>query len=452
MNKSKLIVLIIGVITFGIFSYWKVHANIELNTANTQEEVRIKDVVIAYFDARYRSFSTLQLEDFEDLVSASPQLDSEKDKLYVELNHAKSHQLGYTEYEYNLDFTIISINETYQEATVFVTEGHDVVFEISEKLSKDRPVVSSMRNLEHKITLRKVLNTWMIVNDEYEDYLWRMINETGLSIEDFQSSEMQFPDDESLNSISGDGVTLNPDNLCSLPQDQSIHPYLRSLAINYAHRWADSRNPRYYDFSDDGGDCTNFISQAIHEWGDAEMVYGGYTFGWYYKDGLNGDYSPSWTHVDYFYSHIIQYLVWPLPGDDPDGPGGPEGCEVLSYQAYPGDVIQYDMKGIGYWDHGAIIVKTDFLSDTNRYHYVASHSPDHDDYPYTKFMYDYNYPNMVTRFLHIDRIDGYSKRFIPMAINYISGSQNKAQDPDQKPYPAPIVPGEQPPLLPYPPP
>jgi hypothetical protein len=35
MNKSKLIVLIIGVITFGIFNYWKVHANIELNTINT---------------------------------------------------------------------------------------------------------------------------------------------------------------------------------------------------------------------------------------------------------------------------------------------------------------------------------------------------------------------------------------------------------------------------------
>jgi hypothetical protein len=114
MNKSKLIVLIIGVITFGIFSYWKVFAKIELNTANTQEEVRIKGVVIDYFDARYRSFSTLQLGDFEDLVSASPQLDSEKDKLYVELNHAKSHQLGYTEHEYNLDFTDISINETYQ--------------------------------------------------------------------------------------------------------------------------------------------------------------------------------------------------------------------------------------------------------------------------------------------------------------------------------------------------
>ena len=298
----------------------------------------------------------------------------------------------------------------------------------------------------------------MIVNDEYEDYLWRMIKETGLSLKDFQLGEVRFPDDGSLNSVSGNGGELSPDNLCSLPQDQSTHPYSRSLAVNYAHRWATfppPYNPQYYDMTDLGGDCTNFISQAIHEGGNAPMVFGGThavgTVGWHYYN-IN-DRATAWADVGKFYEFVTEYQEWPRPGiDDPDGPGGPEGCEVLFYQAYPGDVIQYDMEGIGYWNHAAIIVKTDFLSDTNRYHYVASHTPDHDDYPYTKFMYDYNYPDMETRFLHIDRIDGYSLRFIPLTMNYVSGIQNKAQDPDQNPYPAPKMPGEQPPVLPYPPP
>ena len=37
--------------------------------------------------------------------------------------------------------------------------------------------------------------------------------------------------------------------------------YDRERAVAYAHQWAYSRNPAYYDFSVLGGDCTNFISQ-----------------------------------------------------------------------------------------------------------------------------------------------------------------------------------------------
>ena len=40
--------------------------------------------------------------------------------------------------------------------------------------------------------------------------------------------------------------------------------YDRAKAVAYAERWALSRNPRYYDFEDIGGDCTNFASQCIY--------------------------------------------------------------------------------------------------------------------------------------------------------------------------------------------
>lgn len=34
-------------------------------------------------------------------------------------------------------------------------------------------------------------------------------------------------------------------------------PYNRQDAVDYALKWALSRNPKYYDFKDLGGDCTN---------------------------------------------------------------------------------------------------------------------------------------------------------------------------------------------------
>ena len=56
--------------------------------------------------------------------------------------------------------------------------------------------------------------------------------------------------------------------------------YNRERAVEYAHKWAFSRNPRYYDFQNIGGDCTNFASQVIYA-GCGEMNYTP-TFGWYY--------------------------------------------------------------------------------------------------------------------------------------------------------------------------
>ena len=43
-----------------------------------------------------------------------------------------------------------------------------------------------------------------------------------------------------------------------------ILPYDRGAAVHYAHRWAYDRNPAYYDFSELGGDCTNFASQCLY--------------------------------------------------------------------------------------------------------------------------------------------------------------------------------------------
>ena len=40
-------------------------------------------------------------------------------------------------------------------------------------------------------------------------------------------------------------------------------PYNRARAVEYAQRWALSRNPLFYDFTGGGGNCTNFVSQCL---------------------------------------------------------------------------------------------------------------------------------------------------------------------------------------------
>ena len=82
-----------------------------------------------------------------------------------------------------------------------------------------------------------------------------------------------------------------------------ILPYDRGAAVRYAHRWAYDRNPAYYDFSELGGDCTNFASQCLYA-GSGVMDHTP-TFGWYYISGNQK--SPSWSGVPYFYNFLTTH-------------------------------------------------------------------------------------------------------------------------------------------------
>lgn len=78
-------------------------------------------------------------------------------------------------------------------------------------------------------------------------------------------------------------------------------PYDRRAAVEYALKWAYSANPRYYDFNDIGGDCTNFISQCLYA-GCGVMNYSREN-SWYYIS--SDDRSPSWTGVMFLRSFLL---------------------------------------------------------------------------------------------------------------------------------------------------
>ena len=106
--------------------------------------------------------------------------------------------------------------------------------------------------------------------------------------------------------------------------------YNRKGVIDYAKEWALKRNPKYFNFDNFGGDCTNFASQCLFA-GSGVMNYEP-VFGWYYIDANNK--SPSWTGVEFLYNFLISNK----------GPG-PFGEESDFENAQPGDVIQLSYEG-----------------------------------------------------------------------------------------------------------
>ena len=216
---------------------------------------------------------------------------------------------------------------------------------------------------------------------------------------------------------------------CSLSSDDSTHPYNRDGAVTYAQRWATAprpyNSPPYYDFTDEGGDCTNFVSQAIREGSSAQMVGSG-TYGWYFNSV--SDYASAWTGVSYLHDFITDYLVWSA---------GPEGCDVSKDSGQHGDIIQYEWAGNVEWDHGVIIVDSIDMGNGDMYHLVAGHTPDVDNYPYYSF--HYGDPSKIYRFIRIERIDGYVLVYLPLVIKNSGGATMSQPKPVyQNPYPAPM--------------
>lgn len=156
-------------------------------------------------------------------------------------------------------------------------------------------------------------------------------------------------------------------------------PYNRAAAVAYAHRWAFGRNPKYYDYEEIGGDCTNFASQCLYA-GTGIMNFTP-TFGWYYIDPNNK--APAWTGVEYFRNFLLRKEV----------SQGPFAEETTLEDLQPGDFIQFNFKG-EVFSHTPIVVKIGSPARPENT-LLAAHSYDADFRPLSTYIYQ------TIRYLHI---------------------------------------------------
>ena len=153
----------------------------------------------------------------------------------------------------------------------------------------------------------------------------------------------------------------------------TVIPYNRANAVEYARKYALTRNARFEDYTGIGGDCTNFVSQAVF----AGVCVMNMTpeYGWYYVSPT--DRAPAWSSVEFFYDFITGAPAFA----DVNGGEGPFGREVLRRQAELGDVVQLaDDSGDFY--HTLII--TDIKPDEI---FVSAHTNDALDRPLSSYTF-----------------------------------------------------------------
>lgn len=104
----------------------------------------------------------------------------------------------------------------------------------------------------------------------------------------------------------------------------------RSSAISYARKYALNYNSKYKDFTDNGGDCTNFISQCLAA-GNVPL-----SKTW-------RPYSNTWIRVNELYYYLSRKSI-----------GTPASLDNTIHE---GDILQFFSNPKSFFDHSSIITK-----------------------------------------------------------------------------------------------
>ncbi|MGI6703536.1 MAG: amidase domain-containing protein [Clostridia bacterium] len=315
------------------------------------ESERVVERVREYFDNRYRALGSGQEVYFGGLCSGDA-MGAEEKRFSAEIERAKAVGLCYRDWEFSLDFFRVWVS--CGRAWVGLKENHRVVFQITPD------TVSVMKGMLHTLTLKKTGTKWYITYHEYRDEM------------SVASVRQRFSKEPGFHWLCS---SFSKGNLPVL----GFGRYDRDAAVQYAHRWALDRNPRYYDFENLGGDCTNFCSQVLYAGGcpmnNTKEV------GWYYYS-LNNR-APSWTGVEFFYRFVTG-----------NRGTGPRVREVTPSEIELGDVIQLDFSHDAAFNHCLIVVANPEPGNINRI-LIACHTVDRDNYP----LVYYNWRSI--RYLHI---------------------------------------------------
>ncbi len=174
----------------------------------------------------------------------------------------------------------------------------------------------------HQITLREQSGDWYIASD------------TVVGKEQFQTGRL--PD-----SMTDDEEPLAGEST----QQGQTRAYNRVKVKRYAELWWNRYNPGYPKFE---VDCTNFVSQCLHEGGIPMEHTGQRNKGWWVNGKSNWSFSWSVAHS------LMNYLL----GENTNLPPKAESKSTAD-ELMIGDVICYDWDGNGNYQHNTIVVAKD---------------------------------------------------------------------------------------------
>ncbi|MHC1685998.1 MAG: amidase domain-containing protein [Clostridiaceae bacterium] len=330
---------------------------------NTSQK-EIKQVVNSYFNMEKNSKLGFKADDkIKDAVGNDILLEESQSKFNFEIEWQKKLKYKITKYEFKLNYSNIYVRNN----------NAKVVFTKDESMSMDTfpGVPMEARGEKFVALLEKQVNKWKltaIVDEESKPKEYKSIISKDINILKSSNNNISITEEASWSEKLKNIDTLysefkaissnnNNNSLDILGSQGNIKPagssgerlgvsYLGYAASAYAQKFAKSFNTAFKNFDSQGGDCTNFVSQAIYCAGLE-------------KDSTWTTYSAAWINV----KALRNYLV---------GAGLVTEYPTTIGPNYLGSVIQFYNPAYADWTHSGILT---YYSSNGDYTFCAHSDP-----------------------------------------------------------------------------
>lgn len=367
----------------------------------------IRQLLLDYTSDKYEYTGELEYKSLSQYFNT----DSTYGRLYAGFCNTSLQYLIYERQSRSADLSYDEASFAINVESATVKKGiYTINYTISEKVSFaicDTPAMSCGMEVEAQVSkgtdgkykfdiLAEDTDVNLLIEERVMDYL-------GYDFDEYYLKDMKIPDNtdcekmysgilktlksEAETDITGQEQMLsdynaNPDSFKTTKTAK--HKYDRDKAVAYSYKWVDGekviRNPAYSDYAVYGGNCQNYVSQALFASGIPMDWSGDQQWKWFDDEGDLSE-SPtgrsgSWSGTEYFYEYCNKNT----------GKGIVAETDGNIFSAQPGDVIQYVVDG---WAHHSVIVTKVIYDDNGNVVdlLINSNTTDRADYPMSAYGY-----------------------------------------------------------------
>ena len=293
-----------------------------------------KEAIFNYMDRYYEARSSLEMKDLSDLFAASAAgqkaFHENSWEYMIEMRRMQKSDLRLNEYLYRM--WILNVTEQ-EDGSVDVDMGEQSLL----RFALMPEIIAEYPGYWHDFVLVQENGRWVLAGHmQWEGAFWNMLKgHRDEDLEELENADEVFAERKELllsqvaedlerreqmhiaaeegsvntgaeagaKAGTGTGGQTGADAAGQIP----LHEYDREAAVAYARAHVDERNGDWHDYSGEGGNCQNFVSQCLLAGGIPMDTEGSARWKWY-GEALNDDSGEtgctlSWINVDYFYAY-----------------------------------------------------------------------------------------------------------------------------------------------------
>lgn len=312
---------------------------------------KIQDIIVKYMDSYFKSITTLKEIDMTNLFCDDAYEEAYINQTAISLliNSRKLERNKMTISNAKYDIIFDDIDNKNDTVTVKVLENDYFHFDFM------KDIESKVYEVENTFVLKKIDNTYKIISlRKVQDFYVMITNEykTGKSDKDAKKELDKMKEDyisDFKDEVSDFKTYLNRyENKKDAITKTCDYKYDRTKALNYAKKYVTSRNSKWSNYSEYGGNCQNFASQVVYN-GGVPMDLQGDAIWKYYGDTLSETKSKigrstSWTGVTFFYDYAKANKGYGLCAE----------VDINPFYAEAGDIGQVGYNNI--YKHTVVII------------------------------------------------------------------------------------------------